>query len=117
MRLRKQFLATYGHSGHVESLIDDDDVAEYVASRDDLTDKQIDKLVNSDDAYAQAVIARNPRLRPEHFDKLVTHSEFHIRAAVARNTSIPDHHLDKLIDDPKRIVRWHATMNREENHG
>jgi hypothetical protein len=117
MRLRKQFLATYGHSGHVESLIDDDDVAEYVASRDDLTDKQIDKLVNSDDEYTHAVIARNPRLSPEHFDKLVTHSHFAVRSALASNTSIPDHHLDKLRNDPKLVVRWNAMMNREENHG
>jgi hypothetical protein len=110
---KKSFLAIFGHEDHIKSLIDDNDVSHFIASRKDLTDEQVDKLSNSNDYLTKFVIAQNPLIKENHYDRLSSDPDRDIRGALTRNPKISDENLRKLSNDPEFIVSKRAKVTLE----
>lgn len=81
---KAKFLAKYGSSEHVSTLID------------------------HPDWYTRACVAENLNLSHEHVTKLANDPNRIVRRQLALNTSISDEHREKLINDPDENVSYIA---------
>jgi hypothetical protein len=127
MDRKEEFLAQYGHEGHVDSLVNhkdlyvklglldnptvkphhietlfkhpDDIVSGAAAAHPLLPMHHIEKLINGSVSDREKA-APNPSLQPHHFDNLAKDRSVIVKSILATNPNLPGNHIDNLLDDP-----------------
>jgi hypothetical protein len=139
MSHREEFLAQYGHVGHIDNTVldhkndhlvtenpalnsdhvskilsrdtDTNTMTELAKKSDILTKDHINKMVNHKDVNFVEAIAQHGHLEPHHVEKLLKDG-IGVRSSLAMNPHLQKHHIDTLSNDENDWVKMAVTANK-----
>lgn len=101
---REQFLAQYGHEGHIEHAMksDDFDVKYSVAQNPSIPQHHINTIMSNKDEWGMHLgLAKNPTLPTEHINTLAQHRDCEVQHHALMNKQVSPELVHKAINNPK----------------
>ena len=130
MSNKLQFLAKYGHSGHIDKIINDDGdadsfhTAHKLATENPVYDEHhITKSLDSEHMGVRKLAALHPKINDSHVAKIMKDDSYNsasIKSAVMINDNIKPHAIKAAFDngnaETRKIIGKHTFLPAELRH-
>lgn len=112
MSKKDEFLASFGHEGHINDILDghDHNLRRYAMRNITASSENIDKGLSDDDNAVRYIAAKHPNANKAHIDRALLDESPDVRRGAISNPEATEEHAKLMQHDTDSWVR--ETANR-----